>query len=96
MYTCEKEGFVWFDKKGKEWRSVKGVKGLPEFDRFRSNFHLLDYGGNLAVLWEDHGPSGNSQEKMIWCAVIAIDRSNPEEITGTLEWFDAVLEVPNS
>uniref|UniRef100_A0A1J3E434 F-box/kelch-repeat protein n=1 Tax=Noccaea caerulescens TaxID=107243 RepID=A0A1J3E434_NOCCA len=95
-YMYQKEEFYWLDVELKEFRILKGLKGLPKFDHLSSNVHLVDYGGNLAVLWDDHGPSGNSQEKMIWCAVIAIDRSNPQEITGTVEWFDAVLEVPKS
>ncbi|CAA7023942.1 unnamed protein product [Microthlaspi erraticum] len=95
-YLYDNGRIFWCDLKSKELRILKGVTGLPEFNRSDHDARLVDYGGNLAVLWEDHGRSSNSEEKMIWCAVIAVDRSNREEFTGTVEWFDPVLEVTES
>ena len=37
-----------------------------------------------------------SREKVIWCAVIAVERRNGQEIYGKIEWCDVVLTVPKS
>lgn len=58
--------------------------------------HLADYGGKMVVLWDRHDRSSNCQGRTIWCAVIALERCSSEEISGTVEWSEAVLKVPNS
>ncbi|KAG7599612.1 F-box domain [Arabidopsis suecica] len=91
---CYNEGDLeWYDKKVRLWKQIKGLRGLPEFAR-SSLVKLADYGGKMAVVWDKYEP--DSEDKMIWCAVIALQRHNVEEIWGKVEWCDAVLTVPRS
>ncbi|CAH8304414.1 unnamed protein product [Eruca vesicaria subsp. sativa] len=89
-------GFKWYDTKVGVgvWRGLKGVKGLPKFPRYIAR--LADYGGKMAVLWERVLVSTGRKDKMILCAVIALERRNDEEIWGKVEWYDTVLTVPKS
>lgn len=47
------------------------------------------------ILWNKYG-SGCNNNKMIWCAVISLERRNSKEIWGKVEWVDEVLTVPLS
>lgn len=87
-------GFKWYDTKVGLWRGLKGVKGLPKFPRYIAR--LADYGGKMAVLWERVLASTGFKDKMILCAVIALERRNSEEIWGKVEWHDTVLTVSKS
>ncbi|CAN6860056.1 unnamed protein product [Brassica oleracea] len=49
----------------------------------------------IAVLWV-RSSGVFSREKVIWCAVIAVERRNGQEIYGKIEWCDVVLTVPKS
>ncbi|KAG7557571.1 F-box domain [Arabidopsis suecica] len=57
---------------------------------------LVDYGGKMAILWSEFllSDSGCDDKIMIWCAVIALERRNSEEMWGKVEWTDEVLTVP--
>lgn len=35
-------------------------------------------------------------DKIIWCAVIALERRSDQEIWGKVEWKEPVLKVPKS
>lgn len=35
-------------------------------------------------------------DKMIWCAVIVLERRSDQEIWGKVEWKEPVLKVPKS
>lgn len=71
------------------------MKGLPKFPRYRAR--LADYGGKMAVLWERVLASTGFKDKMVLCAVIALERrNNDEELWGKVEWHDTVLTVPKS
>ncbi|ESQ47494.1 hypothetical protein EUTSA_v10022314mg [Eutrema salsugineum] len=96
---CVSEGAIrWYDTKAEEWRDLMGLVGLPKLPS--CDFIILaDYGGKLAVLWENNLPS--SSQRMIWCAEIMLARrisyeiwDNSFEICGKVEWFDHVLTVP--
>ncbi|KAL0889401.1 hypothetical protein Bca101_013384 [Brassica carinata] len=91
---CYSDGFKWYDTEARVWRHVKGLKGLPKFASYGC-VKLADYGGKMAVLWDKYLPSSGYKKKMIWCAVIALERPNSEEIWGKVEWLDAVLTVPD-
>ncbi|CAL9221882.1 unnamed protein product [Arabidopsis halleri] len=51
----------------------------------------------MAVLWDEIVPS-IVYRKIIWCAVIVLERRNrkSEKILEKVEWCDLVLEVPRS
>lgn len=88
-------GFRWYDSKVGRWKGLKGVKGLPKFPRYIAR--LADYGGKMAVFWERVLASTGFKDKVILCAVIALERrSNDEEMWGKVEWYDTVLTVPKS
>ncbi|KAL0891705.1 hypothetical protein Bca101_015688 [Brassica carinata] len=73
------------------WKGLKGVKGVPKFPRYIAR--LADYGGKMAVFWERVLASTGFKDKMILCAVIALEKRNDEEMWGKVEWYDTVLTV---
>ncbi|CAA7019018.1 unnamed protein product [Microthlaspi erraticum] len=90
LYMFNEGVFKWYEGKAGVWRVVKGVKGLPKIPRYIAK--LADYGGKMVVLWEKVVAY---KEKMVLCAVIALERRDDEEIWGKVEWFDTVFTVPN-
>ncbi|ESQ33599.1 hypothetical protein EUTSA_v10009365mg [Eutrema salsugineum] len=84
----------WYDNEERSWKVLKGLEGLPKlWIGFR--FRLVNYGGKIAVLWEEN-EGGISFKKMIWLAVIALERRGKHEIYGKIEWCDVVLTVPKT
>ncbi|KAG7599619.1 Kelch repeat type 1 [Arabidopsis suecica] len=95
VFYCYDLGVLtWYDIKVRLWKQVKGLRGLHHEFAGSRFVKLADYGGKMAVLW-DKDECG-SENKMIWCVVIALERHNSEEIWGKVEWCDAVLTVPLS
>ncbi|KAG7533635.1 F-box domain [Arabidopsis thaliana x Arabidopsis arenosa] len=96
LYHYRSGVFKWHDTKGGCWIELKGLTGLPKFESYGC-VQLADYGGKMAVLWSELVLTSNDcKNMMIWCAVIALERRNGEEIWGNVEWCDVVLTVPNS
>ncbi|KAG7552913.1 F-box-like domain superfamily [Arabidopsis thaliana x Arabidopsis arenosa] len=85
----------WYDSKLYNWMNLKGMEGLPNF-AFCGFVRLVDYGRKMAILWSEFllSDSGCDDKIMIWCAVIALERRNSEEMWGKVEWTDEVLTVP--
>ncbi|ESQ36999.1 hypothetical protein EUTSA_v10002581mg [Eutrema salsugineum] len=79
----------WYDSKDRLWRTLKGLEILPRLSRC-GHVKLTDYGGKMAILWEEFGFVNNHKERIIWCAEIAIEKRQNKEIWAMLEWFDAV------
>ncbi|CAA7020576.1 unnamed protein product [Microthlaspi erraticum] len=96
-YFYYKGVFMWADPKvgGGPRGKLEGLEGLPKFP-YHSTVKLVDYGGKMLVLWDKHVPASWFKKKMIWCAVISLERRSNENIWGKVEWFDAVLTVPRS
>ncbi|CAA7020582.1 unnamed protein product [Microthlaspi erraticum] len=94
LYHYDGGRFEWYDSNAYRWNQVNGVKGLPKITR--SVARLADYGGKMVVLWDKFVTSGGDKNKVIWCAVIALERRKNGEIWGEVEWDDAVLTVPKS
>ncbi|ESQ38267.1 hypothetical protein EUTSA_v10029372mg [Eutrema salsugineum] len=93
---CYDEGMVkWYNTKFRLWEKVKGLQRLPTFAGY-AHVELADYGGKMAVLWYKYVPSSGYKKKMIWCAVISLERRSSQEVLGMVEWCDAVLLVPRS
>ncbi|CAH8273117.1 unnamed protein product [Arabidopsis lyrata] len=90
-----RNGIIWYDFKIRKWMNMKGLEGLPQFPNYGCVVRLVEYGGKMVILWNKYG-SGCNNNKMIWCAVISLERRNSKEIWGKVEWVDAVLTVPVS
>ncbi|CAA7014212.1 unnamed protein product [Microthlaspi erraticum] len=90
LYSASKGVLRWYDSEVSRWKYLKGeLRKLSLGDCVR----LADYGGKLAVLWEEDLVG----DKKILCAEIALERRKIErEIFGKVEWFSDVLTVPNS
>lgn len=74
---------------------MKGLSGLPKFVSY--GFQLAGYGGKLAVLWAELVSNGGDKEKLVWCAVIALERcESGGAIWGKVEWCDVVCTVPKT
>ncbi|XP_010451013.1 PREDICTED: putative F-box/kelch-repeat protein At4g11770 [Camelina sativa] len=82
----------WYDIDKRSWKDLKGLEELTKLlkDCYKSRLRLENYGGNIAVLWEKEV----HEEKMIWCAEIALEKRNEHEIYGKVEWCNVVLPVP--
>ncbi|KAG7543801.1 Kelch-type beta propeller [Arabidopsis thaliana x Arabidopsis arenosa] len=95
LYSVEKTwrgtDFRWYDTELRQWRKVKGL--VEQLPIILACVRLADYGGKMAVLWKENMTYGGSN-KMLWCAVITLERRKNSEIWGKVEWFDHVLTVP--
>ncbi|KAJ0252435.1 F-box/kelch-repeat protein [Hirschfeldia incana] len=81
--------FNWFDSKTSSWKKLRGVEDLPDVDVY---CRMVDLGGKLAVLWEVCGRCDDEKvEKFIWCAEIALEMRDGDELWGNVEWCDVVL-----
>ncbi|ESQ43655.1 hypothetical protein EUTSA_v10016059mg, partial [Eutrema salsugineum] len=80
LYRYRSEVFKWYDTKVGQWRKMKGLDGLPKFVSY--GFQLAGYGGKLAVLWAELVPTDGDKSKMIWCAVIGLERRESGAIWG--------------
>ncbi|CAH8273851.1 unnamed protein product [Arabidopsis lyrata] len=93
LYCYSKsDGIKLYDSKIGRWMKLKGLEGLPKFAS-NSWVRLADYGGKMAVLWGNLPTTGDNNN-VIWCAVITLEKPDNEKIWGKVEWFDAVLTVP--
>ncbi|EOA14746.1 hypothetical protein CARUB_v10028040mg [Capsella rubella] len=89
------DGIMWYDSEVRYWIKLKGLEGLPTFAGY-SSVRLVDHGGKLVVLWDKYVPASRYKVKVIWCAVISLEKRNSEKVLGKVEWFDVVLTVPKS
>ncbi|XP_020876070.1 putative F-box/kelch-repeat protein At4g11750 [Arabidopsis lyrata subsp. lyrata] len=87
---------LWYNTEERTWRYLKGLKKLPKLPKDYTRVRLVNYGGKIAVLWEEDVRVGDPQKKMIWCAEITLERRNAHKIYGKIEWCDVVLTVPKS
>ncbi|ESQ38272.1 hypothetical protein EUTSA_v10029356mg [Eutrema salsugineum] len=85
--------FRWYDCKTSLWKILKGIEGLPDLN-VRKFCGIVDFGGKMAVLWDDD--CFEDTVKTVWCAVIALERRNGDEIWGKVEWMDVVFRDHNS
>ncbi|CAL9226137.1 unnamed protein product [Arabidopsis halleri] len=87
----------WYSKERSSWIALKDLEKLPKLPKGNDRVRLENCGGNILVFWEENVPSiGSTKKKKIWCAEIAIERRNKEEVYGKVEWRDVVLTVPKS
>ncbi|CAA7036324.1 unnamed protein product [Microthlaspi erraticum] len=94
LYSAANGAIRWYDTEESMWREVMSLVGLPELpdgERIQRDVRLADYGGKMAVLWEKISRYDNSYATIVWCAEIALERYQPCQIRGRVEWFDRVL-----
>ncbi|XP_019088991.1 PREDICTED: F-box/kelch-repeat protein At4g39560-like [Camelina sativa] len=95
------DGIKWYNPKIGDWLNLKGWISETVSAADYSRIKLADYGGKMVVLWDRYVPSrgyknSGYKNKVIWCAVIALERPNNQEIWGKVEWLNPVLKVPKS
>ncbi|KAG7615627.1 putative kelch-type beta propeller [Arabidopsis thaliana] len=90
----------WYDPEGSSWGILNGLEELlPKLPRVLVSRHvrLVDYGGKVAIFWEKEvRPLIGYNKITIWCAEIALERRNAQEIYGKIEWCNVVLTLPSS
>ncbi|AAB71958.1 Hypothetical protein [Arabidopsis thaliana] len=93
-FFYEELDIKWYDTKARTWRSLlNGMRELHKFVRHAS-VTLADYGGKMVMFWDKFVASGDGlgfHKTMMWCAMIALERSDSGEIWGKVEWFGPVL-----
>ncbi|CAA7020579.1 unnamed protein product [Microthlaspi erraticum] len=83
--------FKWYDCKASLWKKLNGVEGLPDFSH-RGYCKIVDLGGKMALLWDDYGNSvGRLDRNVVWCAVVALERRDGDDMWGEVEWCDVVF-----
>ncbi|CAL9228608.1 unnamed protein product [Arabidopsis halleri] len=100
--VIENEAYTYAHKKcwwreiasSKEWRLVNGLTGLDAY--VINDTEIGTYGGKLLIFWDSPTLSPLDQTKKIWCAVILLDKSLNDEVSGQIEWVDVVHTVPVS
>nr|VDC91881.1 unnamed protein product [Brassica oleracea] len=97
-YYYGNKGFLWYDEKLKDWRTINGLSVLVRHCRGGSGkIEMADYSGKLLMIWDKYKQYKHHPEKKIWCALIAFEkRNNDDEVWGKVEWANIVLTVPNS
>lgn len=105
MFSYSRLRYVWYDLKNGTWKDVRGLEVLKKYRSFSSHVNpngrvgsvveLVNYGGKLVIIWDRFERRGRSQNKNIWCAVVALERIH-EGFWGKIEWFDVVHTVPKS
>lgn len=101
MYCYSFGSYKWYDLVARKWRDVNGLKILKRY-RSASNdlrncmVDLVNYGGKLAILWDRFERPGRSQNKNIWCAMVALEKDYGGAVWGKIEWVNVVLTVPKS
>ncbi|KAL0739165.1 hypothetical protein Bca4012_015375 [Brassica carinata] len=101
MFSYSRLRYVWYDLKSSTWKDVRGLEVLKKYRSFSnanpngSVVELVNYGGKLVIIWDRFERRGRSQNKNIWCAVVALERIHGG-FWGKIEWFDVVHTVPKS
>ncbi|KAJ4914058.1 F-box/kelch-repeat protein [Raphanus sativus] len=90
LFLWNEREFRWYDSKASSWKKLYGVEDhLPDFD---GDFKMVDVDGKMVVLWKVFGRRDKHMgERSIWCAEIALERRDGDEMWGNVEWFDVVL-----
>ncbi|XP_010489838.1 PREDICTED: F-box/kelch-repeat protein At5g51250-like [Camelina sativa] len=68
VYSASQRELLWYDTEVSMWRDLKGLVGLPKLIG-ASCVRLADYGGKLALLWDDELPNDpfTGFQTLIWC-----------------------------
>ncbi|KAF3527888.1 hypothetical protein DY000_02036204 [Brassica cretica] len=76
--------------KANSWKKLRGVEDLPNFYGYCK---MVDHGGKkMALLWEGYLRS----ECVVWCAEIALEMRDGDEMWENVEWCDVVLSLKES
>lgn len=86
MFLWDDREFRWYDSKASSWKRLRGVEDLPDFGGY---CRMVDHGGKIVLLWDDYLRS----EHVAWCAEIALEMRDGDEMWGVVEWLDVVLSL---
>ncbi|KAF3507687.1 hypothetical protein F2Q69_00008644 [Brassica cretica] len=92
-YSCRRECCMWYDKEGNEWKHVKGLSSFNRSCR-RGLIKTVEYCGKLLILWDKF--ANCEEEKIICCALVALEKRQNGQVWGKVEWSNVVLTVPSS
>lgn len=85
-YLYREKDWWWYDTKRQEWRVVKGLEVLNR-NCCSGAIAQVNYCGKLLNLWDKFEQSSQSENKNIWCTVIALERGNgDDDVWGNVEW----------
>jgi len=93
LYSVYSRTVIWYDTEASRWRYLEGL-GQLTFP-LGASVRLADYGGKLAVLWDEdllYGLTSFVYKKKIWCAEISLERSKSCEIFGKLNGLIMCLQ----
>ncbi|XP_010468683.1 PREDICTED: putative F-box/kelch-repeat protein At4g11750 [Camelina sativa] len=77
----------WYDPERRLGGLLLGLAKLPKLP---TQVRMVDYGGKIMILWEKEVVPAT---KVIYCAEIALERRNTEDMYGKIEWRDIVLKL---
>lgn len=86
MFLWNDREFSCFDSKAWSWKKLRGVEDLPDFHGYCK---MVDHGGKMVLLWDDYLRS----EHVAWCAEIALEMRDGDEMWGIVQWLDVVLSL---
>ncbi|CAA7014215.1 unnamed protein product [Microthlaspi erraticum] len=92
LYSASHGVLRWYDSEVSRWKPLKG--GLRKFS-LGACVRLADYGGKLAVLWEQEQEL-YGDKKIRFTEIALVRRKIEREIWGEVEWLSDVLRVPKS
>ncbi|KAJ4893586.1 F-box/kelch-repeat protein [Raphanus sativus] len=96
FYSCRRESCMWYDKECGDWKQVKGLLSLARTCR-RGLIQTVQYCGKLLILWDKlANRRSNCEEKVICCALVALEKRQDGQVWGKVEWSNEVLTVPSS
>ncbi|KAG7539844.1 Kelch-type beta propeller, partial [Arabidopsis thaliana x Arabidopsis arenosa] len=81
----------WYDSYRKIWKNLKGLMRRSFMDPRGKSAKLVNYGGNIALLWEEYMILSNHRKRLIWCEEIVIEKEHRGEIWGLVKWSEVVF-----
>ncbi|XP_018443393.2 F-box/kelch-repeat protein At4g39753-like [Raphanus sativus] len=96
FYSCGRESCMWYDKECDYWKYVKGLSSLDRTCR-RGLIQTVQYCGKLLILWDKlANRRSNCEEKIICCALVALEKRQDGHVWGKVEWSNEALTVSSS
>lgn len=91
FYRYCTESLQLYDSYKKIWKDLKGLMRRSFMHSRGKSAKLVNYGGNIALLWEEDMILNNHRKKLIWCEEIVIEKEHRGEIWGLVKWSEVVF-----